>query len=198
VLFEGKPQWADTSPRAHGHLEIYVRPHTVLLAPGGSLYLHKVPSDVQLPIGTSDERELLLRWLQFLRGAVLRNIEGVSEEQARWTPEGRLISLIGIVNHLTHVEWRWIEGGMRGREVTRAEEEFRPGIELTVDAVIAAYHQRAAATDEAVRSMSLEQQCGWEQGADLRWVLLHLINETARHAGHADATRELLDGSTGE
>ena len=152
---------------------------------------------VKVPTGTSDERELLLRWLDFLRGAVLRNIEGLTDEQARWTPEGRLISLIGIVNHLTHVEWRWIEGGMRGKEVDRSEEEFRPGSELTASAAIDGYRERAAATDEAVRSMSLEQPCSWETDADLRWVLLHLINETARHAGHADATRELLDGSTG-
>ena len=157
-----------------------------------------MPSDVAFPIGIPDERELLLRWLHFLRGAVLRNIEGLSEEQARWTPEGRLIPLVGIVNHLTHVEWRWIEGGMQGREVSRSEEEFRPGAELTVDAAIDGYRARAAATDVAVRSMSLEQQCRWQHEADLRWVLLHLINETARHAGHADAVRELLDGSTGE
>jgi uncharacterized damage-inducible protein DinB len=155
-------------------------------------------SEVQLPIGTTDEQELLLRWLDFLRGAVLRNLEGLTEEQARWTPDGRLIPLIGIVSHLTHVEWRWIEGGMYGREVIRSEEEFRPGANLTVPAAIASYRERAAATDEAVRSMSLEQHCRWEKEADLRWVLLHLINETARHAGHADATRELLDGFTGE
>jgi uncharacterized damage-inducible protein DinB len=122
-----------------------------------------MPSEVQLPIGTSDERELLLRWLDFLRGAVLRNIEGLSEEQARWTPDGRLISLIGIVSHLTHVEWRWIEGGMHGREVTRSEEEFRPGVDLTVPAAIASYRERATATDEVVRSMSLEQECRWER-----------------------------------
>jgi hypothetical protein len=46
--------------------------------------------------------------------------------------------------------------------------------------------------------MSLTAPCRWGDQTDLRWVLLHLINETARHAGHADATRELLDGTTGE
>lgn len=151
-----------------------------------------------LPIGTADERELLLRWLGFLRGAILRNIEGVTDEQAHWTPEGRLISLVGIVNHLTHVEWRWIEGGIHGNEVSRSDEEFRPGPDLTLSAAMAAYRDRGAATDASVRSMSLDQPCRWEKDANLRWVLLHLINETARHAGHADATRELLDGKTGE
>ena len=70
------------------------------------------------PPGT-DERELLLRWLGYLRGSVLRNIEGLSDDEARWTPAGTLIPLVGIVNHLTHVEWRWIDGSMRGQEVSR-------------------------------------------------------------------------------
>ena len=57
---------------------------------------------------------------------------------------------------------------------------------------------RAAATDAAVRDSELGEPCRWGEDTDLRWVLLHLVNETARHAGHADATRELLDGVTGE
>jgi uncharacterized damage-inducible protein DinB len=157
------------------------------------------PPEYNFPDGTPDERESYLRWLRYLRGAVIRKIEGLSEEAARWTPDGALISLLGIVNHLTQVEWRWIEGGMLGHEVSRSEEEFRPGRELSVDAALAAYSARAAATDAAVRAMpSLSEPCRWGEQTDLRFVLLHLINETARHAGHADATRELLDGTTGE
>ena len=150
------------------------------------------------PEGNPDERELLLAWLGFLRGAVLRKLDDLDDQQARWRPDGRLISLLGIVNHLTHVEWRWIEGGMRGQEVSRSEEEFQPGPELTVAAALAAYRERAAATDAAVRALPLTAPCRWGDQTDLRWVLLHLINETARHAGHADATRELLDGTAGE
>src|SRR5687768_10848448 len=152
----------------------------------------------EVPGGTPDEVELLLRWLGYLRGAVLRKVEGVSESDARWTPDGRLICLLGIINHLTHVEWRWIDGSMRGQEVSRSEKEFTPGPGLTVDAAVEAYRQRAADTDAAVRSMSLTQPSVWDENKDLRWVLLHLLNETARHAGHADATREMLDGTTGE
>jgi uncharacterized damage-inducible protein DinB len=156
------------------------------------------PPEESFPGGTSDERDLYLRWLRYLRGAVRRKLAGLNEEEARWTPEGRLLSLLGIVNHLTHVEWRWIEGGMRGQEVSRSEEEFRPGPELTVAAALAAYRERAAATERVVRTLPLDAPCQWGEQTDLRWVLLHLINETARHAGHADATRELLDGATGE
>jgi uncharacterized damage-inducible protein DinB len=154
--------------------------------------------DIELPTGSSDERELLLSWLTYLRGAVTRNLDRVGDADAHWTPDGALISLVGIVNHLTHVEWRWTRGGLLGEPVSRSEEEFRPSPELTRDAALAAYSTQAIATDAVVRATPLDAPCRWGEGTDLRWVLLHLINETARHAGHADATRELLDGTTGE
>lgn len=157
------------------------------------------PDDNQFPTGNPDERELLLSWLRYLRGAVIRKLDGLSDEQARWRPDGKLISLLGIVNHLTHVEWRWIDGRMQGAEVSRSEEEFMPGEELTVEVALSAYRARAEATDAFVRSVpDLTRPARMGEGIDVRWVLLHLINETARHAGHADATRELLDGTTGE
>ena len=155
-------------------------------------------TDIELPAGGTDERELYLAWLAYLRAAVLRKVEGLSEEQARWRPGEALIPLLGIVNHLTNVEWRWIDGGMRGAEVARSEAEFTPGPELTLPHAIEAYQERAAATEAAVRSLPLDAPCARAEGTDLRWVLLHLVNETARHAGHADAVRELLDGTTGE
>ena len=160
-----------------------------------------MPTDAEIgfPSGCDDERELLLDWLGYLRGAVLRNIEGLTDDEARWRPHGALLPVLGIVNHLTRVEWRWIDGGMSGAEISRSEEEFTPGSTITVGGAVAAYRSRAAATDDTVRSIeSLREPCRIEAGTDLRWVLLHLINETARHAGHADATRQLLDGTTGE
>jgi uncharacterized damage-inducible protein DinB len=161
-----------------------------------------MPEDnIGFPVGSEDEKDLLLQWLGYLREAVVRNLNGLDDNQARWTPDGRLIPLLGIVYHLTRVEWRWIDGGFNGADVGQSEEEFQPGPELTIDAAIRAYRQRAAMTDAVVRSFDLTQRSdsrSWAEGHDLRWVVLHLINETARHAGHADATRELLDGKTGE
>ena len=154
--------------------------------------------DAPFPVGTDDEVELFLQWLRYLRGAVVRKVAGLGEDEARWTPEGRLIPLIGIVHHLTQVEWRWIDGSMGGQDVSRTEAEFRPGPELTVEQALAAYRDRAIATEAAVRSMPLSQRSRRDPDKDLRWVLIHLVNETARHAGHADAVRELLDGTTGE
>lgn len=157
--------------------------------------------ELGFPAGSQDEKELLLQWLGYLRRAVLRNVEGLDDAGARWTPRGKLIPLLGIVRHLTCVEWRWIEGGFGGVEVSRSDDEFRPGPAVKLDAVVMGYRQQAEATDAVVRSLPLAHCSGpatWAEGKDLRWVLLHLINETARHAGHADATRELLDGLTGE
>lgn len=157
--------------------------------------------DIDLPEGDTDETELLLQWLGHLRRAVLRNLDDITDAQSRWTPDGTLISLLGIVNHLTHVEWRWIDGGFGGADVSRNESEFTPGPELGLGAALAAYRARAAATDATIRTMTLDQDSdedSWAGGKSLRWVVLHLLTETARHAGHADATRELLDGTTGE
>jgi uncharacterized damage-inducible protein DinB len=154
---------------------------------------------IEFPAGSSDERRLLLNWLRFLRGAVLRKVVDLTDEQAHWQPDGALISLLGIVNHLTHVEWRWIDGGILGHSTDRSEAEFHPRPELTLVAAVAAYQRRAGATDTVIMQMpSLDVPCSMQTGTDLRWVVLHLINETARHAGHADAVRELLDGTTGE
>ena len=150
------------------------------------------------PRGHAEDVELFLDWLDYLRRAVIRKLDGVTDEQAHVRPNDALISLVGIVNHLTHVEWRWIDGAIRGDSVARREDEFTPGVELTIAGAVEAYRARAEATDAFVRKTPLDTPTNEGQRTDLRWVLLHLINETARHAGHADATRELLDGTTGE
>jgi len=163
-------------------------------------YSGDVPKDrdFDFPHDHTDERELLLEWLDFLRAAVLRNISGVSEEDAHRRPEGKLLPLAGIVNHLVGVERRWIDGGMLGGPIVRTEEEFFPGLELTVAEVTRAYRERAERTNQVVRELRLDAPNARRKGTTLRWTLLHLINETARHAGHADAVRELIDGATGE
>ncbi|MGH8987245.1 MAG: DUF664 domain-containing protein, partial [Acidimicrobiales bacterium] len=108
------------------------------------------------------------------------------------------LPLVGIVNHLIGVERRWIDGGMLGGPIERRDEEFFPGRELSVDEVSRAYRERAKKTDGIVRELALDTPNTRREGTTLRWTLLHLLNETARHAGHADAVRELIDGSTGE
>ena len=159
-------------------------------------------------VPTSDERELLLRFLQHQREEVVAVTDGLSDAQARWTPDGALLSVVGIVNHLSHIEWRWIEGRYLDEPFPDRTDEFA-AIGMGIEEAIAAYWNQAQRTDEIVRSApSLDVPCLGREGAlppahtllglteplDLRWVVLHLIEETAHHAGHADATRELLDG----
>lgn len=154
------------------------------------------------PEASTGECELFVAWLDFLRGSVTKKLDGLSEAQARWTPDGGLISVLGIVNHLTRVEWRWIDGAFLGGETARNEDEFRPRSDVAVADIVRSYRQRGVATTKAIREAgSLAIACAHPVAAskelDLRWVLVHLVEETARHAGHADATRELLDGTTG-
>jgi hypothetical protein len=152
--------------------------------------------EVSFPSGNPDELELLLSWLAFLRGAVLRKAMGITDEQARWQPDGRLLPLVGIVHHLTNVERRWIDGAMLGEPTHKDPDEYRPDLPIVL--AIDVYRERAKATDAAVRRMAVITTRTQDGSADLRFVLLHLINETARHAGHADAVREMLDGTVGE
>jgi uncharacterized protein DUF664 len=152
------------------------------------------------PDPAADEGELFVRWLDFLRASLLGKLEGLSEEQARWHPDGKLLPVLGVVNHLIQVEWRWIDGAFVGAETSRSEDEFHPAAAVAVSDIVTAYHIRAADTAMVIRgAASLSIPCAhpMAKGRDLRWVLVHLVEETARHAGHADATRELLDGATG-
>lgn len=151
-----------------------------------------------VPADQEDLRELLLSWLGFLRGAVVAKTSGLSEQAAHWRPHGRLITPIGILNHLTRVEWRWMDGGFLNAPVERDEAEFSPGPSHHLADALSAYAERAAATDALVRRLDLLTPCALWPDTTLRWVLLHLINETARHAGHADAVRELIDGTVGQ
>ena len=164
----------------------------------------------QSPRPDSDEREVLLSYIQWQREQVVATAEGLSEEQLRWSPDGRLLPIIGIINHLAHMEWRWVEGRYLASAFPPREEEFSVSPEVTGDDVIAAYWNQAQRTATIVRTApslaapclgdeggrgSAHQLLGFNRPVDLRWVLLHLIEETAHHAGHADSTREMLDGT---
>jgi hypothetical protein len=162
------------------------------------------------PAPTSDERELLLGFARWQREQVVATANGLTDEQLRWTPDGRLLPIIGVINHLTHMEWRWVEGRYLGSEFPPRREEFMLGAEVRGADVIDAYAQQARRTEAIVRAApSLDVPCLGDEGGrgtahallgfgdpvDLRWILLHVIEETAHHAGHADATREMLDGA---
>jgi hypothetical protein len=76
---------------------------------------------------------------------------------------------------------------------------FRLAEEDTVETVVADYREQIAASQEILGGFDLDAPCAWPEMADqnLRWVALHMIEETARHAGHADIIRETIDGTRG-
>jgi uncharacterized damage-inducible protein DinB len=155
---------------------------------------------LKFPMPVADEREVLLGFLDAKRAAVLKTADGLTDEQARWHPDGKLLSVAGVINHLTRVEGRWIDGRLLGQEPPeRTDEEFTTTAPLAD--LVEAYCVRREQTNGAVRSAAgMVTPCPGHPsqpprpGLDLRWVVVHLIEETAHHAGHADSTRELLDG----
>jgi uncharacterized damage-inducible protein DinB len=157
-----------------------------------------------------DERELLLEYIRWQREQVVATAHDLTDEQLRWRPDGRLIPIGAIINHLTHMEWRWIEGRYAASEFPPRDDEFTLSGSVTGAQLVQAYWEQAQRTEAIVRAADdLDAPClgdeggrgpahvllGFDKPVTLRWTLLHVLEETAHHAGHADATRELLDGT---
>ncbi len=161
------------------------------------------------------ERDRLQHFLDAQRAAVLAIIEGLSESQLRtpvlpsgWTP-------IGLIRHLTGAEASWFQRVARGTPPQLAWDDdvvdppYDPDAPFTTDhataSVIEQYRRQCRISNEVLQSQDLDAPLAGEHGldwpeepiTDLRWVALHMIEETARHAGHLDAARELIDGATG-
>jgi Protein of unknown function (DUF664) len=164
-------------------------------------------SDPDFSTGT--ERGALCGFLDLQRAALLRKIDGVSDSDARKAPTASSLSLLGLVKHSALWERRWFQVVVAGRklpgewpETGRSAwrtEDFRVGDEDTVAGWTARYAREIAISREIAAGLDLDAPCARQDLAphNLRWILLHLIEETARHAGHADIIRETLDGTTG-
>lgn len=125
------------------------------------------------------------------------------------TPTESSLSLMGLLKHSALWERRWFQVIVAGRilpgEWPEAEvqdwqdEDFRVDEQDTVKRWTAFFEEQVAISREIVAGLALEAPCRRSDLVDrnLRWVLLHMIEETARHAGHADIIRESIDGSTG-
>ena len=149
------------------------------------------------PPGTTDERTQLIGYLDLQRDAVVRKLDGLTEEQARRSMVPSGTSLLWIVKHLTKAELIWIGRRFAGRDIALPTDTIDDD---TIESVVGAYRAAWSEVDAIADAAPLDQPCddtGSEAMVDLRWVLMHLLEETARHAGHADILRELLDGSTG-
>jgi uncharacterized damage-inducible protein DinB len=157
-----------------------------------------------------DERGALLAFIEEQRGGIRRALLGLTEEQARLRPSAGELSLGGLLKHVAEVEQTWIARAKHEQPaVHRDQSNWHECFQLTDDETVAGqlayWEQVAAETEKFIRSApSLDDSFPlppdpWfppEGRVSLRWVCLHLIRETARHAGHADIIRETLDGRT--
>jgi uncharacterized damage-inducible protein DinB len=155
---------------------------------------------------TGGEQESLVASLRRQRAVVRWKLEGLDDEQVRRAVLSSGTSLLGLVKHLASVEAGWFCAGFGRPAEEVATSEADPDADFRVEAGestadVLAYHDRACrAADAVVAELPLEAT-GRSSGGDvvsMRWVLLHMIEENARHAGHADVLRELLDGRTGD
>jgi uncharacterized damage-inducible protein DinB len=160
---------------------------------------------------TADERTQLTGWLDHLRSLVRTKCEGLSEADAhrKVLPTSPLMTVAGLVAHLRWVEYSWFTQTLLGTPdhgETPWTEDGHPDAEMFVDDVPLAqlldeYDAECARSNEIVAGFSLddvERAVVRESGAaSTRYILCHMIEETARHLGHLDIIRELLDGATG-
>jgi hypothetical protein len=160
------------------------------------------------PPTVGGERETLNSFLDYLRATVVMKATGLTDEQARrQLVPSELTTVATLLAHLRWVEQYWFGVVLDGQPDEWADRlredpdaEFRIGLDVPVDQLIADYEAECAAGRAVVANRELDDRAVTGKGkpVTVRWVLVHMIEETGRHAGHLDLLRELLDGSTGE
>lgn len=157
-----------------------------------------------------DETGALLSFLEAQRGGLRRAVLGLTDTQANERPSASELSLAGLVKHVAETEQGWVETAQElPHSIERNQDTWHLSFRLedgeTLAGVLKFWDAVAQRTEEFIRSLpSLNDtfplpQAPWfppEARQSMRWLLLHLIEETARHAGHADVIRESLDGKT--
>lgn len=159
-------------------------------------------------VPTGPERPMLQSWLDFHRQTLLAKCSGLGTAQLKQCaiPPSSL-SLHGLVRHMSEVERGWLRITAAGQRLaylycadTDPNGDF-DGIGTADPAAdFAVYRRETELADAAVAELPLDHRCRHPAGPEysLRWVYLHLIEEYARHNGHADLLREQIDGSTGD
>jgi uncharacterized damage-inducible protein DinB len=165
------------------------------------------------PPETGTELEQLTAYLDYQRATMLVKAEGLSREQLAQTHPPSTLTIGGLLNHLALVEDSWFRvrfAGLPDDELWAGHDwdadpdyELRTAAEVEPDELRRRYETACARSREVVAAArDLDQLSVVPRGNgatfQLRWVLLHLIEETARHAGHADLLREAIDGTVGE
>jgi len=167
---------------------------------------HESPPVLRVPrpdeATPADEMPMARAWLEHLRESCISKLDDLDEAQIRWRPAPTANSLGVILRHLGLAERLWLRLIFAGEEMdtTWREHMFDELPEgWTAADVIAFYRAETAAADAVLddaESFDLPSR-GPIRQTTLRWAVVHLIEETARHAGHMDITRELIDGRTG-
>lgn len=156
-----------------------------------------------------DERSTLLTMLRYTREVAAAKCRDLAAEHASAAPltTSPLMTIGGVVNHLRWVEHSWVENRFVGGPDLgpwtdeSPDQEFVDGAQTPLEDVLRAYADQAARTDRIIEGLDLDDRSATPlrsgEHPTLRWVLLHLVEENARHNGHLDILRELADGTTG-
>jgi hypothetical protein len=167
-----------------------------------------IASERQPVPNSGDERLQLDAWLDFYRATLLTKCDGLNVAQLKTRPLATsALSLLGIVRHMTFVEQVWFETTFAGADTVdyyKTEGDRDADLnDLDSDAtetVFDLYQQVIAVSKDLVADQSLDELAKKPRrgrDVDLRWIYLHMIEEYARHCGHADLLREMIDGKTG-
>jgi uncharacterized damage-inducible protein DinB len=157
-----------------------------------------------------DERAILTQFLDYARDTVHAKCAGLSEADARRAPlpGSPLMTISGLVSHLRWVECGWIDKTLLGGTIDAPwtdedpDREFRIAVEVPLAQLLAEYRAACDRHRQLVAALDLDTLSAGElvwrtEPVTLRWVLFHLVEETARHNGHIDILRELADGARG-
>jgi len=153
------------------------------------------------------ERLQLDAWLDYHRGTLLTKCAGLDPDQLRMrSAEPSTLSLLGLVRHMSDVERYWFRRQFLGADLPaiywngQGDPDFDEVDDADPDAAFATYAEEVTAAREAAHGRSLDESYVSNRGTtiDLRWIYIHMIEEYARHNGHADILRERIDGAIGD
>jgi uncharacterized damage-inducible protein DinB len=159
---------------------------------------------------TMAERDVLLTLLDYTRRTALMKCEGLSDEDAarQVLPTSPLMTMSGIVSHLRWVEWSWVHVRLLGEPDDGPwtdedpDREFHYRLDQPLSVTLDDYAEMARANDELFTGIDLDQVAAQRtrdgRQITFRWILQHLVEENARHNGHLDILRELIDGTRGD
>jgi hypothetical protein len=167
--------------------------------------VHETPPTLHVPRPEEtrplDELAMARAWLQHLRESAIFKVDGLDATQLRWQPAPAANSLGVLVVHLGYSERLWLRAICAAEQMDMAwrAHMFELPESWGVEECVAFYREETARADlvlDGVTSLDLPSR-GVFRPTNFRWAVFHLIEETARHVGHLDITRELLDGRVG-